>query len=482
MNKVFLRNIIITVVVVALVIGGVVGITGKGSKGDFTREDINEISLSLNLGGAASQLGEDASDLVGKIANGGLSVDGVLGTVKGFVYSDMIVNTLMSIMYPLLKEVLTNLNMLEFSHVIDLYYTGPSLAEQLGENTYTCLDKDGTRKPLNEVLNSVGDDWTYMDTEVAYTTESGASAITTLWNSIAWGVTDEESFFAVMGEMSKGLRGVLEVCLQSKTRVVNVNVLEVLLDFDAIPIRMDAADVYNMSEKSGYEHCLILLFNMLGLEDGEYPSAEEFCAYTELSDIWKAILQPVFAAVEKITASEDPMTALMSLLVNFATAVDNGSLVNGMLSMRMDGKFNPLASLFMGYKDGVLFNLGESLLEMIGSLGIRLDGNFNDLLDGLLQLIVKDESADLPAMDVAALTACATPRTLANGFVYYDADAQKVMDFMIEYVVHESTVDAVLKHTPLAGSATAAEIVNGVSASKDGVINILKTLFGTFLT
>ncbi|MBR6781493.1 MAG: hypothetical protein IKM24_10830 [Clostridia bacterium] len=479
MNKIFLRNIIITVVVIALIIGGAVGIVGKNSSEEVSGKDQSVVSLQVNMGGVVGDLSDTASDLVTDVTGGNFSVASVLGTVKEFVYSDTIVNVIMSLAYPLLKQVLTDLNMLEFAHTIDLYYSGPSLAEQLGENAYTCLDKDGTRKALNDVLNSVGDDWTYMDTEVSYTKENGSSGTTTLWNSIEWGVTDEESFFTVMGEMSKGLRGVLEVCIQGKTRVVNVNVLEVLLDFDAIPIRMDAADIYNESEKTGYELCLVRLFNMLGLVEGEYPSVDEYCGYTEISDMWKGILQPVFAAVDKIT--QDPMNNLTSLLVNFANAVESGELVNGMRALRMDAKFNPLAALVMGYEDGLLFNLGQSLVEMIESMGIKLSGDFNTLLDSLLIMITKSESADLPNMDVATLITCATAETLTNGNTYYVADAQKVTDFLIEYVVLEGMIEAILQHTSLAGTQTATDIVAGVADGKAGVIKAIKTLANALL-
>lgn len=475
MNKVFLRNIIITVCVFALLVGSIVGFAKKDDTA-VSGKNQSAVELNISLNGALAGIGDSASDFLGGAE--GISVDSVLGTVKGFVYSDTIVNTIMSLAYPLLKQVLTDLNMLEFAHTIDLYYSGPSLAEQLGENSFTALDKDGTRKPLNDVLNAVGDDWTYMDTVVTYTKDNGASATSTIWNSIEWGVTDEESFFRVMAEMSKGLRGVLEVCIQSKTRVVNVNVLEVLLDFDAIPIRMDAADIFNASEKSGYELCLVTLFNMLGLREGEYPSVEEYCAYTDIADMWKGILQPVFTAVDKIAKSSDPLVSITSLLVNFADAIESGKLVDGMRALRMDAKFNPLAALVMGYEDGLLFNLGQSLVEMIGSIGIKLDGNFNALLDSLLQMIVKNDSAGLPDMNVAALIACASSETLANGYVYYNADAQKVVDFLIDYVVQEATVDSVLQHTPLVGTQTASDVVSGVAQSKDGLIKVLKTLAG----
>lgn len=479
MNKVFLRNIIITIVVFALIVGSAVGIAGRNKTEEVSGKNQSVVSLNVNMGGVVSGIGDTATDIVDDVTGGNISVDSVLSTVKGFVYSDTIVNVIMSLAYPLLKQVLTDLNMLEFAHTIDLYYSGPSLAEQLGSNSYTCLDKDGTRKALNDVLNSVGDDWTYMDTEVTYTKEDGSSATTTLWNSIVWGVTDEESFFTVMGEMSKGLRGVLEVCIQSKTRVVNVNVLEVLLDFDAIPINMDAADIYNESEKSGYELCLVRLFNMLGLVEGEYPSVEEYCGYTEISDMWKGILQPVFAAVDKIML--DPMNNLTTLLVNFADAVESGYLVEGMRALRMDAKFNPLAALVMGYEDGLLFNLGQSLAEMIESMGINLTGDFNTLLDSLLIMITKSETADLPDMDVAALLACATQETLSNGNTHYVADAQKVTDFLIEYVVQEGMIEAVLQQTSLAGTQTANDIVAGIAEGKNGVVKAIKTLAGALL-
>ena len=478
MNKVFLRNIIITVVVIALVIGGAVGIARKDDMA-VSGKNQGVVELNVHLGGAVGEIGETAGDLVGNITSGNFSAESAVGLVKNFIYSDAIVNVIMSLSYPLLYQVLSDLNMLEFANTIDLYHTGPMLAEQLGSCSYTCLDKDGTRKPLTDVLNNVGEDWTYMDTEVVETKADGSTVSTTLWNSIEWGVTDEESFFTVMGEMSKGLRGVLEVCVQSKTRVVNVNVLEVLLDFDAIPLNMDAADIYNASEKTGYELCLVSLFNMLGLVDGEYPSVDEYCGYTELSDMWKGILQPVFTAVNK--AVGDPMNGLTSLLVNFANAVESGALVEGMRSLRMDATFNKLAALVMGYQDGLLFNLGQALVEIIESMGIKLSGNFNELLDSLLKMVVKNENANLPDMDVAALVGCATTETLSNGSTHYVADAQKVTDFLIEYIVQEATVQAVLEYTPLAGSQTAAEVVAGVGSGREGMIKVLKTLSNALL-
>ena len=52
----------------------------------------------------------------------------------------------MSMAYPLLFRVLTNLDMMDFAENIDLYPTGPSYAAKLQGSTYTCCDKDGARK------------------------------------------------------------------------------------------------------------------------------------------------------------------------------------------------------------------------------------------------------------------------------------------------------------------------------------------------
>ena len=117
MNKVFLRNIIITVVVLALVVGGVVGIVRKDSATQVSGKNQSVLELNVNMGGAISELGDTAGELVGDITGGGFSVDAILGTVKGFVYSDAIVNVIMSLAYPLLKQTLTDLNMLEFAHI-----------------------------------------------------------------------------------------------------------------------------------------------------------------------------------------------------------------------------------------------------------------------------------------------------------------------------------------------------------------------------
>lgn len=474
------KNIIIIVLAAVIVIETVAfAAVGLLNKPAASHKNDAVIELNINFDGVGQEMSSAASALLGDISEKGIKPEDITGLVKKVVYSDLIVNTIMSMAYPLLFQVLTNLGMMDFATNIDLYPTGPLYAEKIQGSAYTCCDKDGVRKPLTEVLNNVGSDWTYMDTKVSWVDTDGIEKTTTLWNSIKWGVTDKESFYRVMADMSEGLRGVLEICIQSKSRIVNINVVEFLLNTDALPINLDAATIYNSSPKSGYETCLITLFNTLGLKEGEYPTAQEACAYTNLGDIWKAILEPVLLAVDK--AAANPVNGLTSMLINFANVIETGKLRDSMLSLKMDGDFHELATAVMGFQDGELYNLGKSLIEIIGEMGIDLTSSFNNLLDGLLKVISKSEYADMPDMDMSALLSCATATTLSDGSVYYVADSQKTVDFLIDYAVNEKIIESVIALTPLKGTDEATTIISAIGQSKDGLKTITKTLVGILL-
>lgn len=478
-NKI--KNIIIIILAAVLVIETVAfaGISllkkDSGSHGDSQAK----IELNLSFEGATDDITVPVARLLEKFSESGITTTDITGLVRKVVYSDLIVNTIMSMAYPLLFQVLTNLDMMDFAENIDLYPTGPSYAAKLEGRTYTCCDKDGTRKALTEVLNNVGSDWNYMNNMVTWTDTDGVEKTTTLWNSIHWGVTDKESFYNVMADMSEGLRGVLEICVQSKSRIVNINVVDFLLGTDALPINLDAATIYNSSEKSGYETCLTTLFTALGLKQGEYPAAAEVCSYTNLGDIWKAILEPVLLAVDK--AAADPVNGLTSMLINFASVIESGKLTSDMRALKMDGDFHELATKVMGFEDGEIYNLGDSLIGIIGEMGLDITGSFNNLLDGLLKMISKSDYADMPDMDMAKLFSCATATTLTDGRTYYVADSQKTIDFLIEYAINEKIIESIINLTPLKGTAEAATIVGAVGQSKDGLTTIAKTLVSLLL-
>ena len=471
-----LKKILIVVLALALLIESAALIGKKGGG-----PQVN-VTLNLSTEGMGEEIGKSVSaglsGVVAGVTSGSLPADGVSNIVKNVIYSDFVVNMVMSMAYPMLYQVLTDLGLMDFATYMDLYATGPLLATKLEGKPYTCVDKDGSRKNLTEVLNNVGDDWTYMDAKVTWQDDDGNDRETTLWNSIQWGVTDETSFYAAMNDMGEGLRGCLEVALQGKERVINVNVLEVLLKFDKIPLNMDAATVFNDSGAGGYELALVPLFNSLGLEEGDYPAVSEFNSYTSIGDVWKGIFGPVLKTVEK--TEKDPLNHATSMLVNFAAMIESGDLKKNMSTIRLDAKYNKLASLAMGFQDGLLFNLGDALVGMMEDTGLNLSGGFNDLLDSFVKLLTKKDG-DLPDMDVAGLLACAEETTLPNGAKYYKADPDKVIEFMVNYLMDDRIVAAVVNATELAGTPEGEAVISGVEKSEEGLKQMVNALLPLLL-
>lgn len=482
------KNIIIAALVVALLAQSAALIVLKlKTPSDAPGQSVPvqaPVTLNVDLSAAGTSVleavADTAIDAIGEIKDGVMPYIDLPSILRGLVYSDDIISTVMSMSYPLLKTVLTDLNMMDFAENVSLYPTPARLAPLFENTVYSCCDSAGERKPLAEVLTAGGDDWSYMDNKVTVTDNKGTSVEKTLWNTIAWGVTDKASFYTAMNDMSEGIRGVVEICLQSKEKTVNINLVDFLLKIDKVNIGLDAARIYNASPKSGYELCVIPLFNILGLRDGEYRAPAEFCAYTVLGDMWQAILEPVLYAVDKVM--NDPVQGLCDMLVNFADAIDSGSLVSGMKSLRMDAEFHKLAQSFMGFQDGLLFNLGQSLAEMIGSLGLDLSGSFNGLLDSLLQKILKNPSADMPDMDVAALKACCTQTTLPNGNTVWQANSAGVIEYLIGYAVQGRTVELVLSQTPLAGTPEAVRVTEAVEKSREGLTELVDVVLDLALS
>ena len=438
-----------------------------------------EIELNVNLEGMASELSNPFIEIFEKISSQSITTDEITHIVRKSFYSDFVVNTVMSVLYPLLFNILTEFNLVDFAEIVDLAPTGKTLAEKIENSKYTCYDTDGKRKPLKDVLTKSGSDWAYMDNLVTWTDTNGVVRTTTLWNTINWGIYDKVSFYNAMSDMSAGLQGAIEVCIQGKSKTATINITDFLLNTDKLPLNINAAIVYNSSEKSGYTGLLMTVFNALGLKDGDYVTNEEFISYTNNADIWKAIIEPVILAFDKI--ADDPVNGLSNVLINFAYIIESGKLRDNLLSLKVDGDFHELANNVLGLADGEIYNLGESLIDMAGSFGIDITGSFNNFLDGILRMIFKSDYANMPYLDMDKLFSCATATTLPNGNIYYVADTQKTIDFLVEYVINEKIIESIINLTPIKGTDEAATIVNAVGQSKEGISTIAKTIIAIIL-
>ena len=475
-SKDLIKTIIIIVLCIAIV-GETVALVM--TKLPSASEDNNSTVISVDATGVVKTLKPDISGIINKVTDGltqgNFDFNDIKGSVRKIIYSDTIVSTVMSLSYPLLYNTLDNLGLMDFAEYVSLYPTGPQAGKLLKDKGYTACTKSGERKDLGLVLEEAGSDWNYMNNKIRLDAADSEEEAVSLWYTIDWGVKDKDSFYKAMNDMGEILRGALEVGLQNKEIVINLNVVDYLLGIDSVNVNMDAATIFNADEKGGYESGMIYLFNMLGLNDGDYPSAKEYNEYTSIGDIWQGMLEPVLLAVEK--ALDDPMNVLMDMLVNFAASADSGELLNAIRTIRMDATYNKLASTVMGFEDGEVFNIGGAIIEMIESVGINLSGSFNDILDSLLRLITGSKTADMPDMDVNALKACASSSTLPNGNIHYDADTQNTVDFLITYAVDENIASAILDLTSLKGTPEEKQLVDAIAQSKDGIAAIAKVLF-----
>ena len=474
-----IKNILIIVLAVILVAESVaLVLTNKGKDEPVAEPESTEVvnpEPAPAPAPAPATTEEEAAGLLAKF----IGDQKVSDMLRGIIYSNSIVSALMSAVYPMLYNELNNGGMLDFGPSIHLYPTGNQFAEQLGTVPYTAVDVDGARKPLTDVLNNVGSNWDYMTQKVKWTDEEGNEKETDIYNSIDWCVKDQDSFYKAMNDMTLGFRGLLEVSMQSKQGTVTINVLEFALHIDFLPINLDAAQITNDAEQTGYQSCLVYLFNLLGLVDGEYPTSDEFCNYGSMGEVWKALIETILFAVDKIV--ESPAQNVANVLVNLVNAIDTGTLVKRFRDMRMFGTYHPLAKMAMSMEDGEVFNLGNTLIGVIEDMGIKFTGNFNELLASVIQMLAGPEIS-VPKFNVAGLMACAGAKTLPNGNKIYKANPDKVLKFFVDYLMQGKILETILGMTGIFDKDGIAEIVDAFNKADDGISNLIEVVLGVVIS
>ena len=173
-----------------------------GGKGEI---DTSEVTMQDDL---ATQADPDS------ILKSVLGDQNIGDMLRGMLYTNALPTAAMTAVMPMLYEQAGDLA--SVAPNINLFVTGPLLAQQMGEVAYTAVDKDGVRKPLTDILTKLGTKWKYLDTNVKWTDEEGEVQEGTIASSIDWCVHDQDSFYQAMNDASLGFRGLLEISVQSK--------------------------------------------------------------------------------------------------------------------------------------------------------------------------------------------------------------------------------------------------------------------------
>lgn len=475
------KTVLIIVLAVLLVIESCILIFGKGKS---EPEPVDQPRAELDTSNVPVM--PDPAIVVedGKILSKVLGDKNIGDMLRGVIYSNSIVSALMSAVYPMLYEKVES--MLDLVQFIHLYPTGPAFADQLGDVSYTAVDKDGVRKPLTDVLRKVGSNWSYMDTKVKWTTEDENGEKTvhedSIYNSIDWLVHDQASFYQAMNDATLGFRGLLEVSIQSKTNVIKLMDAAASMagiDFLAsIPLSLEAAKVYNPSEMTGYQAFFVYLFNILGLVDGEYLPSEVVCSYGSMGEMWKAIIESVIYAVEKIMT--DPAKNLANVLVTLVEAIDSGRFMKRFYMTSLYLEYNPLVGKLMNAEDSEQFNLGGTIADVAGGMGINLNGSWNDLIGGVVKMIGGDK-VKAPTFNTKALIAAGTPTTLPNGNKVYKANPDKVTAVFVDYLMQGEVIDALLGKVNMFSAEDNKKIVKAFNEADAGLSNLLKVVFSVVL-
>lgn len=464
-----IKNIIIIVLAVILVIESVALVLSKKG-GDEPTGEPPVVVVNNDAPPSTAPAPVNPEGLLKKLLGEGSIGD----SLRSILYTNGIVSALMSAVYPMLYNELSNGGMLDFGPSIHLYPTGPQLAEQMGTVAYTAVDVDGARKPLTDVLVNVGSNWDYMTQKVKWTDEEGNEKETDIYNSIDWCVVDQASFYKAMNDMTLGFRGLLEISIQSKTGTVTIQILEFALKLSLpFDIPLDAAVITNSSEQTGYQEFFVYLFNLLGLEEGEYPTSDVACAYGTMGELWKGIIETVIYAVEKIVSN--PSQSVADVLVNLVAAIDSGTLVKRMRCMHMYGTYHPLAKLAMKMEDGEVFNLGNTLIGIIEDLGVKFTGNFNELISSVIKMVA-GEGVSIPAFNTAGLLACGAAKTLPNGNKIYKSNPDKVLNFFVDYLMQGQILETILGMTGIFDKNGISEIVDAFNSADDGISNLIETV------
>ncbi|MBR3552804.1 MAG: hypothetical protein IKN72_05395 [Clostridia bacterium] len=440
---------------------------------------------------------EEDDDMVKKILSGEQKLSDVL---RGVLYKDSIVTAIMSAVYPMLYDAVKGM-LLAPATGFHLYGNGKDIAKLMAGTPYTAVDLDGTRKPLSQILDNVGTNWKYMERKVKWTDENGEEQKSRIYDTIDWGVEDADTFYEALNDCAKAFSGLLETTLQNKEIELKITaeMVNTLLEAEGMPTLPGANLVLGLlpvatalnkngqldgTGRSGYEYGIVYLFNILGLKDGDYPSKEVFCGYEEPGDVFRALIETVLNAVDKLM--EDPATNLASVLMNLANSIESGEFSKHMkkLSLFIDfsdvvSKITELAKIDLASKE--YFNLGDTIINLVEGMGIPLSKGFDGLLQGLVKKLLGD-GMKLPTFNTKAFLACGTATTLSNGNKVYKANANAAFSFLAHYVLQGDILGVLLDKVDIFNDKTKAQLLAVFDDSSDGVADLVGVVLKVVLS
>lgn len=357
----------------------------EGEEYDVTKEKLSETITKID------SLMQN-QEVTGLLGIEGTLQEAIQGALETGLYTDAMVNTIVTAIYPMLVNALKDL---ELTEILGIKLTGQLILDRFSDlnlnvypNTLSKVLDSSRYGSVIAALNAAGNDWSQFNVN----------------GDVSWGVHDKETFVAALGQALGGLAPILRSVLTNQAMSEHTTII-----VDAY-LRMDAVNLYN--------NAVLPLLEMLEC-DNIVPTAT-YNTYTTTEQLMSAILLPLLSWVEDTVAVE-PVSTVLELLPKFAYIMEFG-IIGEILKAT---KLNPILDIgdsFFGnwvsyYKTSLLslaglnadnlYDLVMSLPTLIPDLGINLsDAMFTDLnvlLSTVLGLVAPEANLVLPTINQAML-------------------------------------------------------------------------------
>lgn len=447
----------------------------EGEEYEVTAEKLNQVIESLD----SLMSNPELTELLA-----GLGVSGLEGTIseliKGAVadnlYTDQMVNTIVTTVYGMLADTLND----------------PTLLGDM-DWLYTVLDLLGY-DTLVDVIQAIGIA-IYPNAVAGYLNESlypeadaAMQAAGTNWDNydatVTWHVTDQDSFVQAVSYALCGLQEVLEAVLTNKPFQNSIE-----------PISGTEAHV-TINAMNLYGDVVLPLLELLGCEN--LTPVDQYNQGQYSQDLLPAILNPVLGLVDKL--ADAPVSTLLELLPKLAYAMEFDMIAEKLEGVALTGSLK--ITTLWGLIDAYTLDLGKTISDALGSnnlygilssptLGLPFDlaalSDINVLISEVLGMVAPDAQLVLPTIDQAYLASLGTLEQSANGNILYHADKPAVLLAVLRYILpmlgDQDVMDSLLG---LIGTMTGSEInlgedvmdiLKGLGSNPDGVICALTELF-----
>lgn len=421
---------------------------------EVTNEKLNTVITKLD-----SLMGNEAIGPVLGIE--GTISDLIKNAINDNLYTDEMVNTLVTTIYPMIVDTLKEM---VFTEILGVKITGSLVLgafDGMGIYVYpNNLTKaiDANRYPeVVAALNAAGEDWTQFD------------------STVSWGVHDKDTFIAAVGQALGGFTPLLRTALGDKN--FSGKVIDII--FTSVNLDVSPMNLYNND--------ILPLLEVLECENVVPTST--FNTYSTSEDMMRAILDPLLTWVDSV--ADAPVSSLIDVLPKFAYILDHDMITTALKDAKVNASVLGMDVLSIaGIEDNSLYGI---LSFALPDLDLSILSDVNKLIPMVLSLVAPDSNLVLPTINQAVLAShgqmiagVASGRTGGTRYQLVTDKADTLLAVLRYILPMLGDNDFLNSVTALVGKLTGSEIVisedilkivNGIGLNADNVICAVTELF-----